>query len=85
VGENLTAESPQVWYASLCALKAIIKKYQSKIGKERKPLLEITENAFDILEGQFEKHLTNFDQSSVLIMTVLTKIFYYANYVVLYP
>lgn len=85
IGENLTSDNTQVCYASLCALKSIIRKYQSKIGKERKPLLEITENAFGILETLFEAHLKSFDEPSVLIMTVLTKIFYFVNYVVAYP
>lgn len=84
IGESLTSEDVQTCYASLCALKAIIKKYQSKIGKERKPLLEITEGAFGILEELYEKHIKIFDDSSVLIMTVLTKIFYFANYVVVF-
>lgn len=82
IGEYLSSDNNQCCYAALCSLKAIIRKYQSMLGKERKPLFTITENAFGILEDLFEKHLNNFDQSSVLIMNVLTKIFYFANYVV---
>lgn len=83
IGENLTSDDDQTCYASLWALRAIIKKYQNKIGEERKPLVDITIAAFDILETLFEKHLQIFNEWSVLIMTVLTKIFYLANYVVL--
>ena len=83
IGENLNSDDDQVWYASLCSLRAIIKKYQNKIGEERLPLVDITTAAFDILEKLFEKHLKTFNEWSVLIMTVLTKIFYLANYVVL--
>jgi len=84
IGESILSEDSQTCYASLCALRAIIKKYQNKLGKERKPLLEISETAFDILESQFEKYLKIFDEPAVLIMTVLTKIFYLSNYVVLF-
>ena len=84
IGANMVSEDLQVCYAALCSLRAIVKKYYMKIGGERKPLLEITENAFSILEGLFQKHLETFDDTSVIIMTVLTKIFYLANYVVLY-
>jgi hypothetical protein len=82
IGENLTSEDAQTCYASLCALKAIVKKYMNSLGRKREPLLEITTNAFELLEGLFSKHLEIFSQSSVLIMTILAKIFYYANYVV---
>jgi hypothetical protein len=84
IGENLESEDVQVCYSSLCALKAIIKKYQTKIGKYRAPLIEITKIAFEILERLFQKHLQIFDDSSVLIMTALTKIFLLANYVVVF-
>lgn len=84
IGENLTSEEVQVCYSSLCALKAIIKKYQTQIGQYRAPLIDITKSAFEILEGLFLKHLEIFDDSSVLIMTALTKIFYYSNYVVVF-
>ena len=83
IGENLNSDNDQICYASLCALRAIIKKYQNKIGEERLPLVDITTAAFDILEKLFEKHIQIFNEWSVLIMTVLTKIFYLANYVVL--
>jgi len=75
----------QVQYSSLCALKAIIKKYQNSLGQERAPLFEITRNAFDIIEPLFEKHLEIFDDTSVLILTAMTKIFFYSNYVVVFP
>ena len=84
IGENIISDNVLVCYSSLCALKALVKKYQSELGRERANLLEITQNAFDILEPLFEKHLEIFDDSSILIWTVLTKIFYFANYVVVF-
>ena len=83
IGEKMQCEDSQVLYPTLCALRAIIRKYQSKLGVERKPLIDFTVYAFEILENQFEKHLQIFNDTSILIMTVLTKIFFLANYVVL--
>ena len=81
IGQNLESEDPQIWYSSLWSLKAIIKKYQNKAGEERKQLNEITETAFTIMERLFEKYIKIFNEPSVMIMTVLTRIFYLANYV----
>lgn len=84
IGERMIEDNVQVQYSSLWALKAIIKKYQNQLGQERAPLFEITRNAFNIIEPLFEKHLEILDDTSVLILTALTKIFYYANYVVVF-
>lgn len=84
VGERIVSDDAQVQYSSLLALKAIVRKYQNTLGAERSHLLDITRNCFEILENLFEKHLESFNSTSVLIMTVLTKIFFYSNYVVVF-
>lgn len=85
IGESMNSDDDQVCYASLCALRAIVSTFKLSLGQERKPLIEITQNAFGMLETLFQKHLEIFSTSSVLIMTVLTKIFFFANYVVECP
>ena len=82
IGEYLTKDDALALYGALCALRGIVRRFKTTLGLERSHLHVIIKNAFPILEGIYERHIDSNDEQSIILMTVMTKIFYFANYVV---
>lgn len=82
IGDNLGKEDEQLLYGSLCALKGIVKRFKTKTKLEWIHLHEIAAGAFPVIEGIIGNIIASHEEKDLILMAVMFKIFYLANYVV---
>lgn len=78
-----TANSFAEFHGSLIALKQINKNFTLYMDAERKPLEEIVNSCFPLLEAYFVKILNNYNDQTAHTLNVILKIFYDANHLFL--
>ncbi len=81
IGEGLAGDEGML-FGSLCALRGIVRVFKTSQGLERVALVEIVSGAFPVMEGLLERLCSSPGDKEVLLLTVMIKIFYLANYVV---
>lgn len=82
IGEYLVKEDDMQKFGALCALRGIVKRFKTVKGLSREPLFQIVECAFPIIQNMFGERLESTDQKDLMLLRVITKIFYMTNYVV---
>ena len=79
VGERLKAQDETILISGLLALKQIIHAFEYHIEELRAPLAHIVEAFFPILEQVMANQAASSSPNQILIMYLISKIFFSAN------
>jgi len=74
-------DNPQITYGTLLAIQSLLKAFEFQLGDPRKPLIEIVENSFNLIEEILEQSLGNYSLpiAAEIIRLILKIVFTVVN------